>query len=85
MPPPPNFKKPDQLLRTDPRFRGGRLRVVAPYGLQELQAALEFYALTGHIANPLLEQQLRTGDLAAKMSLLTAGVAEDVFKLASQL
>ena len=61
------------------------LREVTAYNRRETQAALEFYALTGHLANPLLEQQLRTGELATKVGMLTAGIAEDTFTICSQL
>ena len=84
VPPPPEFRKP-AALRQDARFNGGRLLVVPPYSHTEVQAALEFYAVAGHVSNPALGEQLRTGELANKVKLTTAGVAEDVFKLCQQL
>ena len=46
---------------------------------------LDFYALIGHMSNAGLDGQLRTGELATKVRLMTGGVADDVFKLAQQL
>lgn len=85
IPPPPDFTKPESLRVKDPRFAGGVLRKVERYSLREMQAVLDFYALTGHMSNPLLNQQLRTGELATKVGMLTSGVAEDTFTIATQL
>ena len=56
-----------------------------PYKHSEVQAALEFYALAGHCQNPALDAQLRTGELGSKISMLSAGVADDVYKLCEQM
>ena len=50
-----------------------------------MQAALEFYALVGHMGNDGLEASLRTGELSRKVAMLTAGVAEDVYNVCEQL
>lgn len=85
VPVPPDFQKPDSVARADSRFKGGRLRTVPPYNNREVQAALEFYALSGHMTNAGLGEQLRTGSLATKVHMTTAGVAEDVYKISQQL
>ena len=47
-------------MKEEPKFHG-RVREVGPYRLDELQATLEFYALTGRMANPAIDGQLRAG------------------------
>jgi hypothetical protein len=81
IPPPHDFTRPRSL---PPALRA-LLRPVGTYGPKEMQAALEFYALTGHLANRGLEAQLRDGSLRTKVGLLTAGVPDDVFKICEQL
>ena len=81
--PPPEFNKPD-AVRRDLRFYK-LTRDVSPYRLSEVQAMLDFYALVGHMTNPALDEQLRTGELATKVRLMTAGVGEDVYKIAQQM
>jgi hypothetical protein len=58
---------------------------VRPYRLDETQAILELYAMVGHMHNAAIDGQLRNGELANKVRLMTSGVAEDVFKLAQQM
>ena len=82
-PPPPEFHRPHKM-KEEPKFHG-RVREVGPYRLDELQATLEFYALTGRMANPAIDGQLRTGELATKVRLLCGGVGEDVWRIAAQL
>lgn len=81
IPPPHDFTRPRSL---PPALRA-LLRPVGTYAPKEMQAALEFYALTGHLANRGLEAQLRDGSLRTKVGLLTAGVPDDVFKICEQL
>jgi len=57
------------------------VRKVPAYSACELQRALEFYALAGHMRNQGLQEQLRSGSLRRKVGLITSGVGEDVFKL----
>jgi len=83
VPVPPEFRKLHELRR-DARFRE-RLLEVRPYRLDETQAALDFYALVGHMTNGALDGQLRTGELASKIRLTTSGNADDLFKLAEQM
>ena len=61
------------------------LRHVKPYTRHEVQRALEFYALVGHMQNAALDEPLRTGELATKVALMTSGVAEDVFTACEQM
>ena len=79
--PPPDFRK---LHALPPELRA-LMRRVKPYGQLELQRALDLYAYAGHLANRGLEGQLRSGELASKVGLLTAGVADDVYKVCEQL
>ena len=81
VPPPHDYDEPREL----PPSMAAGLRHIAPYGRVEMQRALEFYALCGHLANRGLEMQLRNGELAIKLGLMTAGVPEDVYKLCEQL
>jgi len=81
IPPPHNYQRPHSL---PPNVRK-LLRSVRTYNPTEMQRALEFYALTGHIANKGLETQLRSGELSVKLGLLTSGVPNDVFKICEQL
>lgn len=81
IPPPHDFVRPNTL----PEDVRTALRTVMPYKHSEVQAALEFYALTGHCQNPALDAQLRTGELGSKISMLSAGVADDVYKLCEQM
>jgi len=81
IPPPHDFHRPHSL----PRELQALLRTARPYSPLEMQRALDFYALTGHIANKGLEAQLRNGELKIKLGLMTAGVPDDVFKLCEQL
>ena len=84
IPPPPDFQRKLHALRREDRFRG-RIREVAAYSASETQAMLEFYALCGHMHNPLLGTQLRTGELARKVRLMTAGNGEDLYQIAHQM
>ena len=79
--PPHDFERPHTL----PGGIRKALRGVGPYTQSEVQAALEFYALVGHCRNPALDTQLRTGELAAKVGMLSAGVAGDVYTLSEQM
>jgi len=80
-PPPRDYSRP----RTLPAATRALLRQVEPYDRAEVQSALEFYALTGHLQNAELQSQLRTGEMSTKVGLLTAGVADDVFRIAEQM
>ena len=68
---------PDDILKA--------VRPVKAYSPTEVQRALEFYALAGHAQNAALDAQLRTGELATKVGMLSAGVAEDVYRLCEQM
>jgi len=83
VPLPPEFRNLHEIRR-DVRF-SGRLVEVRPYRLDETQAILELYAMVGHMHNAAIDGQLRNGELANKVRLMTSGVAEDVFKLAQQM
>ena len=43
------------------------------------------YGLVGHLANAGLEGQLRSGELATKGRLRTAGIPDDVFAICEQM
>jgi len=80
-PPPYDYRRPQAL----PAEMRPTLRKVKPYGRVETQRCLEYYALVGHLNNPALEAQLRTGELAVKAHMLTAGHADDLYKLCDNL
>ena len=81
LPPPPDWSRPRSL---EPEVRDA-LRDVGAYSALELQRCLEFYAHTGHLRNPRLGAQLRSGELRRKVALMTAGRGEDVFKLCAAM
>jgi hypothetical protein len=60
--PPHRYERPHSL----PAELRALLRHVGPYTGEEVQAALEFYGLAGHMQNRNLEPQLRSGELATK-------------------
>jgi hypothetical protein len=81
VPPPQDWHDPHSLA---PDTRQA-VRMVRPYSRTELQNALDMYALLGHLRNAELAEQLRTDELATKVHMLTAGVAEDVFRVCEQM
>ena len=83
VPPPPDFYHIG-ALRQDERVKG-HVTEVRPLKVRETQAMLEFYALAGHMTNAALDEQLRTGVLANKVRMLTAGVPDDVFTITQML
>jgi len=63
----------------------GLVRSVPPYSQRELQQTLDFYAHVGHIQKRDLAPQLYDGSLMHKVHLMTAGVADDVFKICESM
>ena len=80
-PPPHQYSRPHTL---PPGLRR-TMRRVSPYSPRQVQAALELYGLVGHLANAGLEGQLRSGELATKVRLMTAGIPDDVFAICEQM